>query len=188
MKISWKIDFIRSIKLLSYISIHFLNYSAAFLAFSPDSSIYFYLQLAVTPAKSLAVFYLNINAYFTHTYTQANMKRCTQKKVVNTKDEFRIAKMLVDMLNMKRTLHGIVTMIQLEDSHKPLYDSFWINNGTVLWFRVEFLCHLWFHILFFSFSFIFHCYWIQHVEKRCKMQTDCDPNYRRFEYDILWLV
>lgn len=171
MKISWKIDFIRSIKLLLYISIHFLNARSLFLP-SPQlipsnltasclCTILVYFLLFniyrwLLPTKNLVVFYLNINAYIPHMHSRKkkSIRRSEnkdQKEMINSKKERKNSKTerkntpartyentFLSCKNARWhveyevcTLHGIVTMIQLEDSHKPLYDSFWINNETV---------------------------------------------------------
>lgn len=107
MKISWKIDFIRSIKLLLYISIHFLNARSLFLPPSPLVSsnisasrlctilVYFLLfniHRWLLPTKNLVVFYLNINAYIPHIQSRnkksiRKSKNKDQKEMINSKKE-----------------------------------------------------------------------------------------------------
>lgn len=112
MKISWKIDFIRSIKLLLYISIHFLNARSLFLP-SPQlipsnltasclCTILVYFLLFniyrwLLPTKNLVVFYLNINAYIPHMHSRKkkSIRRSEnkdQKEMINSKKERKNSK------------------------------------------------------------------------------------------------
>lgn len=67
--------------------------------------------------------------------------RCkTQSQTTQVETNFEITKMLLDMLSMNEKRNGIQLRSEFEwgqDTYQPPYDSLWINNETMLWFRFE---------------------------------------------------